>query len=184
MITAPSLLGRATLIRCIALGICMTLISCGESQGPKRLLKFQIYPKDAFVLYLSNESEILLNGGTRNFGGRVELVYKFDAVSVDPDGVVEFKIDVKTAKFPMLLKPLGPALEGQTSEAARFLRSSASQTLCPTVTHTRCRPCHHQTRGGQAEGPRTAVEECRHNPSLAAVTECRQSGMTHRSQSL
>lgn len=110
-------LQRGALCRLMVLGICMIIASCGDSQSPKRLLKFQIFPKDAFVLYLSSESEILLEDNPQNFGGKSELVYKFDVVSVDPDGVVEFKIDVKTAMFPVLLSPLGPAFEGETFRA-------------------------------------------------------------------
>jgi len=117
MVAALSRLFGGTMCSYITLGTCVFLASCGNSQGPKRLLQFQFFPKDAFVMYLSNDSEIFLRDGPPNFGGRSDLVYRFDVISIDPDGVVEFKIDVKKAKFPALLAPLGPALGGQSFQA-------------------------------------------------------------------
>ena len=98
----------------LAIGVCLTLVSCGDTQGPKRLLHLKLDPKDAFILYISGENEILINDSPYDWGGPFEATYRWDVLSIDPEGNIEFNVSVKSALYPMLLSPLGYAFQNST----------------------------------------------------------------------
>lgn len=98
----------------IAISLCLTLVSCGDTKSPKRLLQLKLYPKDAFILYVSGENEILINDMIGDFGGSFETTYRWDVLSVDPEGNIQFNVSVKSALYPVFMGPLGPAFENTT----------------------------------------------------------------------
>ncbi len=98
----------------IAMGLCLTLVSCGDSNDPKRMLQLKLYPKDAFILYISGENEMLVGDDAVNFGGAFESAYRWDVLSVDPEGNIEFNVSVKSAIYAKFQSPLGAAFEKST----------------------------------------------------------------------
>ena len=109
--TTPRALVAAALI---AISLCLTLVSCGGAEDPKRLLQLKLYPKDAFILYVSGETDIIIGDIIPNLGGPFEVTYRWDVLSVDPEGNIEFKVSVKSASFSMFMRPLGRAFEDTT----------------------------------------------------------------------
>ena len=98
----------------IAISLCLTLVSCGGAEDPKRLLQLKLYPKDAFILYVSGETDIIIGDIIPNLGGPFEVTYRWDVLSVDPEGNIEFKVSVKSASFSVFMRPLGRAFEDTT----------------------------------------------------------------------
>ena len=94
----------------IAIGVCLTLGSCGDTKGTKRLLHLKLDPKDAFILYIRGENEILIGDSPLDLGGPFEATYRWDVLSVDPEGNIEFDVTVKSAEYSMFMRSLGPAL--------------------------------------------------------------------------
>jgi len=111
VLTSPRGLVASALI---AIGVCLTLVSCGDTKDPKRLLQLKLYPKDAFILYIDGENEIFIGDITENLGGPFEVTFRWDVLSVDPEGNIDCNVSVKSAVYPMFLSPLGPALENST----------------------------------------------------------------------
>ena len=46
-----------------------------------------------------------------NFGGKFEATYRWDVLSVDPEGNIQFNVRVISALYPGLMAPLGGAFE-------------------------------------------------------------------------
>ncbi len=98
----------------IAIGVCLTLASCGEIEGPKRLLRLNLDPKDTLILYIRGDNEILFGDGPLDLGGPFEATYRWDVLSVDAEGNIDFDVSVKSAEYFGFMEPLGHALENVT----------------------------------------------------------------------
>lgn len=98
----------------VAALIAMTLVSCGGAEDPKRLLALKVYPNDAFILYVSGKTEIIIGDIVLDFGGPFEVTYRWDVLNVDPEGNIEFNVKVKSASYPKFTRPLGFAFQNTT----------------------------------------------------------------------